>query len=143
MARHARQREGARVGGLLEGVEEDDEVAGSLVKKAVPDVREPDPQLAKATLDLRGDRKLRRWIVGATRRRLRCQEPLEPGIDWLAAVDVAVVHRLRPPSKTDSRVVPSARTLRVHPAVGPGCDPRRFGAPLCRLVGSPLRCFYR
>lgn len=50
---------------LLEGVEENHEVAGALVENAVSRVRESDSQLTQPAVNLRGDRKLGRWAVGS------------------------------------------------------------------------------
>jgi hypothetical protein len=55
---------------LLEGMQEDDEISGSLKEQAVASVREPNPQLTQLSLYLRGNRELRwRGIEG---RSFRC-----------------------------------------------------------------------
>lgn len=102
---------------LLKAVKQNEEVAGPLVKKAVSGVREPNSELAHATLDLRGDRKLGRGIVGVAAvevllhervdlrhgARLGDEQVLEPVVDRLSSVGIPVVDGLRPPTVTGTR----------------------------------------
>jgi hypothetical protein len=104
-------------GVLLQSVEEDEQVAGALVKNAIPGIPEPNPELAQAAVDLRGDGELsrRRVCMAAVEvllhelvdlchgGGLRCKHRLEPVIDRLTALRIAVIHGLGSPSMAEAR----------------------------------------
>jgi hypothetical protein len=93
-------------------VEKDNQVAGSLIEQPVASSRETNSQLAKPSVDLRGDRKLGRrrvWlppvqalldrIVDLRRRkRLGLQQLLQEDVNRLATAGVSIEDRLCPPA---------------------------------------------
>lgn len=93
-------------GVLFDRVHKHDQIPRTLVEDPVAGACEPDPQLPEPALDLRGDRKIRRWVarplviqvlldeIVDLRRPLRRQAVDEP-VDGLDAPLVAVVDGLR------------------------------------------------
>jgi hypothetical protein len=111
---------------LLEGVQQDDQVPGSLIENPGPRVGEPDSQLAQLSLDLRTDWKLRRRRIGCStvevlldvivnlRRPLRGKR-LDELVNRFAPTLVAIVDRLR--LRHSSSMADNSAHIRLSAAV--------------------------